>query len=204
MLSVLPARRGRPAVGECRLVVGCLGCDSSLTSGAKLHVWAVGFVAGSTRVPARSARGQWHAGCQARTGSKEGGNDALLCDYLLRRGGGVAAALGMRGVAGMSANIGYTLVGVALIFLVISLVFGGIPRAVPYAITLRKERDQLRNTRGGQRHAGQGAVPRCDWAHRHALHLKPYHPQVKSAVVAPGEVARCAWPPPSVKSVRLG
>lgn len=43
----------------------------------------------------------------------------------------VAAALGMRGVAGLSANIGYTLVGVALIFLVITLVLGGLPRAVP-------------------------------------------------------------------------
>ena len=44
----------------------------------------------------------------------------------------VAAALGMRGVAGLSANIGYTLVGVALIFLVIALVTGGAPHpAVP-------------------------------------------------------------------------
>ena len=37
----------------------------------------------------------------------------------------VAAVLGMRGVAGLSANIGYTLVVVALIFLVIALVSGG-------------------------------------------------------------------------------
>jgi uncharacterized membrane protein YtjA (UPF0391 family) len=36
----------------------------------------------------------------------------------------VAAVLGMRGVAGLSANIGYTLVFVALIFLVIALVSG--------------------------------------------------------------------------------
>lgn len=36
----------------------------------------------------------------------------------------VAAVLGMRGVAGLSANIGYTLVVVALIFLVIALVSG--------------------------------------------------------------------------------
>lgn len=45
----------------------------------------------------------------------------------------VAAALGMRGVAGLSANIGYTLVGVALIFLVIALLAGGgsAPVAVP-------------------------------------------------------------------------
>ena len=39
----------------------------------------------------------------------------------------VAAALGMRGVAGMSANIGYTLVFVALIFLVVALVSGRAP-----------------------------------------------------------------------------
>lgn len=36
----------------------------------------------------------------------------------------VAAVLGMRGVAGLSANIGYTLVVVALIFLVVALVTG--------------------------------------------------------------------------------
>jgi len=39
----------------------------------------------------------------------------------------VAAVLGMRGVAGLSANIGYTLVVVALIFLVIALVSGRAP-----------------------------------------------------------------------------
>ena len=43
----------------------------------------------------------------------------------------IAAALGMRGVAGLSANIGYTLVGVAIIFLVIALVTGSAPHAVP-------------------------------------------------------------------------
>jgi uncharacterized membrane protein YtjA (UPF0391 family) len=43
----------------------------------------------------------------------------------------VAAALGMRGVAGLSANVGYTLVGVALIFLVIALLTGGSTPAVP-------------------------------------------------------------------------
>ena len=36
----------------------------------------------------------------------------------------IAAALGMRGVAGMSAEIGYVLVGVAVIFLLVSLLSG--------------------------------------------------------------------------------
>src|SRR5215470_19512712 len=36
----------------------------------------------------------------------------------------IAAALGMRGVAGLSANIGYTLVFVALVFVVVALVAG--------------------------------------------------------------------------------
>ena len=36
----------------------------------------------------------------------------------------IAAALGMRGVAGLSANIGYTLVFVAIVFVVIALVAG--------------------------------------------------------------------------------
>jgi uncharacterized membrane protein YtjA (UPF0391 family) len=36
----------------------------------------------------------------------------------------VAAVLGFRGVAGMSAQIGYTLVGVAVIFLVVALLTG--------------------------------------------------------------------------------
>jgi uncharacterized membrane protein YtjA (UPF0391 family) len=36
----------------------------------------------------------------------------------------LAAALGMRGVAGLSAEIGYVLVGIAVIFLVVSLLAG--------------------------------------------------------------------------------
>jgi uncharacterized membrane protein YtjA (UPF0391 family) len=44
----------------------------------------------------------------------------------------IAAALGMGGVAGLSAEIGYLLVVVALIFLVVSLVTGrGRPRELP-------------------------------------------------------------------------
>lgn len=43
----------------------------------------------------------------------------------------VAAVLGMRGVAGLSANIGYTLVFVALVFLVIALVTGRAPTPLP-------------------------------------------------------------------------
>ena len=40
----------------------------------------------------------------------------------------VAAVLGFRGVAGLSANIGYTLLLVAVIFIVIALVAGrGVP-----------------------------------------------------------------------------
>lgn len=43
----------------------------------------------------------------------------------------IAAALGMRGVAGMSANIGYILVVVAVIFLVFALVTGHAGPPVP-------------------------------------------------------------------------
>lgn len=43
----------------------------------------------------------------------------------------VAAVLGFRGVAGLSANIGYTLLVVAVIFLVIALLTGGGPAPVP-------------------------------------------------------------------------
>jgi len=39
----------------------------------------------------------------------------------------VAAVLGFRGVAGLSANIGYTLLVVAVIFIVIALVAGRAP-----------------------------------------------------------------------------
>jgi uncharacterized membrane protein YtjA (UPF0391 family) len=41
----------------------------------------------------------------------------------------VAAVLGQRGVAGLSAQIGYFLVGVALVFLVVSLLVGRGPVA---------------------------------------------------------------------------
>jgi uncharacterized membrane protein YtjA (UPF0391 family) len=43
----------------------------------------------------------------------------------------VAALLGFRGVAGLSAEIGYLFVVVAVIFLVIFMVSGGIPRGTP-------------------------------------------------------------------------
>jgi uncharacterized membrane protein YtjA (UPF0391 family) len=43
----------------------------------------------------------------------------------------VAAVLGFRGVAGLSANIGYLLVGVAVIFLVVALVSGRGPTTIP-------------------------------------------------------------------------
>lgn len=42
----------------------------------------------------------------------------------------VAAVLGQRGVAGLSAEIGYLLVGVAVIFLVVAMI-GGHGTAVP-------------------------------------------------------------------------
>jgi len=43
----------------------------------------------------------------------------------------VAAILGFRGVAGLSANIGYTLLVVAIIFLVIALLTGRAPVPTP-------------------------------------------------------------------------
>lgn len=43
----------------------------------------------------------------------------------------VAAVLGFRGVAGLSANIGYTLLVVAIIFVVIALVAGRPPAPLP-------------------------------------------------------------------------
>ena len=43
----------------------------------------------------------------------------------------IAAVLGMRGVAGMSAEIGYLLVGVAVIFMVIALLTGRAPSVGP-------------------------------------------------------------------------
>ena len=43
----------------------------------------------------------------------------------------IAAALGLRGVAGMSAQIGYFFVVIAVIFLAIALLGGRTPVAVP-------------------------------------------------------------------------
>jgi uncharacterized membrane protein YtjA (UPF0391 family) len=43
----------------------------------------------------------------------------------------IAAVLGMRGVAGLSAEIGYLLVGVAVIFMVIALLTGRAPSVGP-------------------------------------------------------------------------
>jgi len=43
----------------------------------------------------------------------------------------IAAVLGFRGVAGLSAEIGYLLVGVAVIFLVVALVTGRGPAPIP-------------------------------------------------------------------------
>jgi uncharacterized membrane protein YtjA (UPF0391 family) len=43
----------------------------------------------------------------------------------------VAAALGQRGVAGLSAQIGYILVVVALVFLVLAFFMGRAPAPVP-------------------------------------------------------------------------
>lgn len=43
----------------------------------------------------------------------------------------IAAVLGMRGVAGLSAEIGYLLVGVAVIFMVIALLTGRAPSIGP-------------------------------------------------------------------------
>lgn len=43
----------------------------------------------------------------------------------------IAAVLGARGVAGMSAQIGYFLVAIAVVFLVIALITGRSPGPVP-------------------------------------------------------------------------
>ena len=43
----------------------------------------------------------------------------------------IAAVLGFRGVAGLSAEIGYVLVGVAVIFLLVALVSGHVPTPGP-------------------------------------------------------------------------
>ena len=43
----------------------------------------------------------------------------------------IAAALGRGGVAGMSAEIGYLLVGVAVIFLVVAVITGRGPTTIP-------------------------------------------------------------------------
>ncbi|HEV7731952.1 MAG TPA: DUF1328 family protein [Candidatus Binatia bacterium] len=43
----------------------------------------------------------------------------------------IAALLGARGVAGMSAQIGYFLVGIAVLFLLIALLTGRAPGPVP-------------------------------------------------------------------------
>ena len=43
----------------------------------------------------------------------------------------VAAVLGQRGVAGLSAEIGYLLVGVAVIFLLVAMVTGRGPAVIP-------------------------------------------------------------------------
>jgi uncharacterized membrane protein YtjA (UPF0391 family) len=43
----------------------------------------------------------------------------------------IAAVLGFRGVAGLSANVGYLLVGVAVIFLLVALVTGRGPTPIP-------------------------------------------------------------------------
>ena len=43
----------------------------------------------------------------------------------------IAAVLGQRGVAGLSAEIGYLLVGVAVIFLLVAMVTGRGPAAIP-------------------------------------------------------------------------
>jgi uncharacterized membrane protein YtjA (UPF0391 family) len=43
----------------------------------------------------------------------------------------IAAVLGQRGVAGLSAEIGYLLVGVAVIFLLVAMVTGRGPAVIP-------------------------------------------------------------------------
>lgn len=43
----------------------------------------------------------------------------------------IAAALGQRGVAGLSAEIGYLLVGVAVIFIVVAMISGRGPTTIP-------------------------------------------------------------------------
>ncbi len=43
----------------------------------------------------------------------------------------VAALLGQRGVAGLSAQIGYLFVGVAVVFLVVAMLVGHGPAVVP-------------------------------------------------------------------------
>jgi uncharacterized membrane protein YtjA (UPF0391 family) len=43
----------------------------------------------------------------------------------------IAAVLGQRGVAGLSAQIGYLFVGVAVVFLVVAMLVGRGPAVVP-------------------------------------------------------------------------
>ena len=44
----------------------------------------------------------------------------------------IAAALGIRGVAGLSARIGYVLVAVALVFVVVAMLQGCSPPPLPW------------------------------------------------------------------------
>ena len=81
-------------------------------------------------VLARLVRVRGQRGC---THSVDAGKGALMLHYALIFFivALVAAVLGFRGVAGLSANIGYTLLVVAVIFVVIALVAGRGPTPIP-------------------------------------------------------------------------
>ena len=72
----------------------------------------------------------WHKGCLTLLGERSGGQmlHYALIFFVIAL---IAAVLGMRGVAGLSAEIGYVFVVVAVVFLVIALLTGRTPPVVP-------------------------------------------------------------------------
>jgi uncharacterized membrane protein YtjA (UPF0391 family) len=72
----------------------------------------------------------WHRGCYPLHSERNGGHmlHYALIFFVIAL---IAAVLGMRGVAGLSAEIGYVFVVVAVVFLVIALLTGRTPPVVP-------------------------------------------------------------------------
>jgi uncharacterized membrane protein YtjA (UPF0391 family) len=69
----------------------------------------------------------------------------------------IAAALGNRGVAGLSARIGYVFVAIALVFLAVALLNGSGPAATPVAASLGR----VKTLNLGIRRIGGGATGDC-------------------------------------------